>query len=203
MDSKSTTEKTYLNLPVEVLAHIFNFLPNQDIRCGVSLVCKQFYEISRNESLVPVKDLWINGRKLKKKGNQGCSLKNIGAVSDIIAQSKHLTLLQIKALNWPTVNKLLRKACINCPKLIHLEIAELKIIEKKNLKKIFKMFKNLKELTIINCKIDVYEEYEVEEILPNCNVEIKECRFVQACEDCGLRRSDFVSLNDCDCNNSD
>ena len=202
MDSKSTTEKTYLNLPVEVLAHIFNFLPNQDIRCGVSLVCKQFYEISRDESLVPVKDLWINGRKLKKKGNQGCSQKNIGAVSDIIAQSKHLTLLQIKALNWPTVNKLLRKAYINCPKLIHLELAGLKIIEKKNLKKISKMFKNLKELKI-KSKIDLYEEYEVEEILPNCNVEIKQCLFLQACEDCGLRRSDFVSLNDCDCNNSD
>ena len=168
MDSKSTTEKTYLNLPVEVLAHIFNFLPNQDIRCGVSLVCKQFYEISRDESLVPVKDL------------------------------------KIKALNWPTVNKLLRKTYKNCPKLIHLEIAELKsIIKKKTLKKISKMFKNLKELTIIKSKIDLYTEYEVEEILPNCNVEIKECRFVQACEDCGLRRSDFVTLNDCDCNNSD
>ena len=203
MDSKSTTEKTYLNLPVEVLAHIFNFLPNQDIRCGVSLVCKQFYEISRDESLVPVKDLWINGRKLKKKGNQGCSQKNIGAVSDIIAQSKHLTFLKMQSLNWPTVNKLLRKACINCPKLIHLEIAEMNIIiDRKTLKKISKMFK-LKELTIINSKIDAYEEYEVEEILPNCNVEIKQCRFLQACEDCGLRRSDFVSLNDCDCNNSD
>ena len=191
------------SLPVEVLAHIFNFLPNQDIRCGVSLVCKQFYEISRDESLVPVKDLCVDGRKLKKKGNQGCSQKNIGAVSDIIAQSKHLTLLQIKALNWPTVNKLLRKACINCPKLIHLEIAEMKIIiDRKTLKKISKMFK-LKELTIIKVKIDVYEEYEVEEIFPNCNVEIKECRFLQACEDCGLRRSDFVTLNDCDCNNSD
>ena len=189
------------SLPVEVLAHIFNFLPNQDIRCGVSLVCKQFYEISR--LLVPVKDLWINGRKLKKKGNQGCSQKNIGAVSDIIAQSKHLTFLKMQSLNWPTVNKLLRKACINCPKLIHLEIAEMKtIIDRKTLKKISKMFK-LKELTIINCQIDVYDEYEVEEILPNCNVEIKQCRFLQSCEDCGLRRSDFVSLNDCDCNNSD
>ena len=189
------------SLPVEVLAHIFNFLPNQDIRCGVSLVCKQFYEISR--LLVPVKDLWINGRKLKKKGNQGCSQKNIGAVSDIIAQSKHLTFLKMQSLNWPTVNKLLRKAYINCPKLIHLEIAEMKtIIDRKTLKKISKMFK-LKELTIINCQIDVYDEYEVEEILPNCNVEIKQCRFLQSCEDCGLRRSDFVSLNDCDCNNSD
>ena len=74
------------SLPVEVLAHIFKYLPNQDIHCGVSLVCKQFYEISRDESLVPVKDL------------------------------------KIKALNWPTVNKLLRKTYKNCPKLIHLEI---------------------------------------------------------------------------------
>ena len=113
------------------------------------------------------------------------------------------TSKKMQSLNWPTVNKLLREACINCPKLIHLEIAELKIIEKKNLKKISKMLKNLKELTIITSKIDVFDEYEVEEILPNCNVEIKQCLFLQACEDCGLRRSDFVSLNDCDCNNSD
>ena len=29
-------------LPIEVLVKIFNFLPNHDIRCGVSLVCKNF-----------------------------------------------------------------------------------------------------------------------------------------------------------------
>ena len=45
------------SLPVEVLVKIFNYLPNQDIRCGVSLACKMFYEICRDESLVPVKDL--------------------------------------------------------------------------------------------------------------------------------------------------
>lgn len=32
-------------MPVEVLMKIFNFLKNYDIRCGVSLACKKFYEI--------------------------------------------------------------------------------------------------------------------------------------------------------------
>ena len=51
-------------MPVEVLVKIFNFLPNHDIRCGVSLTCKKFYEICQDESLVPVKDLCIYGRVL-------------------------------------------------------------------------------------------------------------------------------------------
>ena len=29
-------------MPIEVLVKIFNFLPNHDIRCGVSLVCQKF-----------------------------------------------------------------------------------------------------------------------------------------------------------------
>ena len=48
-------------MPIEVLVKIFNFLSNHDIRCGVSLACKQFYKICEDESLVPVKDLCIYG----------------------------------------------------------------------------------------------------------------------------------------------
>ena len=72
-----------MDLPVEVLAKIFNFLSNQDIRCGVSLACKRFYEICRDESLVPIKDLCIFGDKK-------CfyRLRDIEAVSEIIVQSK-------------------------------------------------------------------------------------------------------------------
>ena len=59
-------------MPNEILMKIFNFLPNHDIRRGVSLVCKKFYEICQDESLVPVKDLCIYGHpvgpKSKKKG---------------------------------------------------------------------------------------------------------------------------------------
>ncbi len=29
-------------MPIEILVKIFNFLPNRDIRCGVSLVCQNF-----------------------------------------------------------------------------------------------------------------------------------------------------------------
>ena len=72
--------KSLADLPVEILAKIFNFLPNQDIRCGVSLVCKEFYEICQDESLVPVKDLCIYGDK-----NNEWKLKNIGG--EIISKS--------------------------------------------------------------------------------------------------------------------
>ena len=118
-------------LPVQVLVKIFNYLPNRDIRCGISLVCKEFYKISRDESLVPVKDLCIYGhpvgRKSKKKGQKGkqCfGLKNVGAVSDVIAQSKNLTFLKIKALSPETVNELVSIALQSCPQLMHLSVIE-------------------------------------------------------------------------------
>ena len=112
MEAKSTKEKTNLikektkkalmkemtkslpelmDLPVEVLVKIFNFLPNHDIRCGVSLTCKNFYELCQDESLVPVKDLCIYGDK-----KHFYHLRDIEAVSDIIVQSKNLTSLKIK-----------------------------------------------------------------------------------------------------------
>ena len=106
-------------LPVEVLAKIFNFLPNHDIRCGVSLVCKKFYEICQDESLVPVKDLCIYGDKKNE-----WKLENIGAVSDIIVKSKNLTSLKIKGLDLKTANELVSIALQACAKLIHLEIVE-------------------------------------------------------------------------------
>ena len=117
-------------LPIEVLVKIFNFLPNHDIRCGVSLVCKKFQEICQDESLVPVKDLCIYGHpvgpKSKKKGQEGKQLYSLsGTVSNIIRQSKNLTFLKIKALNPKTVLKLVTIALQACPKLTHLEIIEI------------------------------------------------------------------------------
>ena len=132
--TKSLAEMELKALPVEVLVKIFNFLPNHDIRCGVSLVCKKFYEICQDESLVPVKDLCIYGhpvgrkpkrnRKSMKKGKQCYSLRNIEAVSDTITQSKNLTFLKIKALKPETVNDLVSIGLQACPKLTHLEIIE-------------------------------------------------------------------------------
>ena len=78
-------------LPLEVLVKIFNFLPNHDIRCGVSLVCKRFLEICQDESLVPVKDLCIYGQPVgpESKGKQQFyGLKNImGAVFDVMSKN--------------------------------------------------------------------------------------------------------------------
>ena len=108
-----------MDLPVEILAKVFKFLPNQDIRCGVSLACKWFYELCKDESLVPVKDLCIYGDKWRFY-----SLRNTETVSDVIFRSKKLTSLKIKALNLATTNDLLSIALNACPKLVKLEIVE-------------------------------------------------------------------------------
>ena len=113
------------DLPVEVLVKIFNYLPNRDIRCGVSLACTKFQEICQDESLVPVKDLCIYGQPMgpeSKDKQQFYGLENIGAVFDVM--SKNLTSLKIKALDPETVNDLVSVALRECPKLSNLEIIE-------------------------------------------------------------------------------
>ena len=117
-------------MPVEVLVKIFNYLPNHDIRCGISLACKFFYDICQDQSLVPVKDLCIYGHPdvdgtSKKNSKQCCySLRNFGTVFDTIIQSKNLTCLKIKALSPETVYELVSIALQACPKLTHVEIVE-------------------------------------------------------------------------------
>ena len=129
--SKEKTEligetKSLEDFPIEVLVKIFNFLPNHAIRCGVSLTCKRFQKICQDESLVPVKDLCIKGQKYRywSGGKQICGLRNIGNVIDIIVQSKVLSTLRIKALNYESIYHLVSTALQVCPKLIHLEIVE-------------------------------------------------------------------------------
>ena len=116
--TKSMMMMELKDLPNEILVKIFNFLPNHDIRCGVSLACKKFKEICQDESLVPVKDLCIYGDK------KYLWTTNFDVVSDIIVQSKNLTSLKIKALQPDSVNQLVTIALQACPKLIHLEILE-------------------------------------------------------------------------------
>ena len=118
------TTKLPMNLPVEVWVKIFNFLPNQDIRCGVSLACKKFREICQDESLVPVKDLFIYGGQGDGGNKLSYDLRDFWAVADIIIRSKNLTALKIKALNMDIANQLVSIALKSCPKLTHLEIVE-------------------------------------------------------------------------------
>ena len=113
------SEKTIKSLPVEILVKIFNFLSNHDIRCGVSLACKEFYKICRDESLVPVKDLRINGGKKNE-----WEWRRFDAVSEIIKNSKDLTSLKINALNPVLASRLLSVALQSCPKLSQLEILD-------------------------------------------------------------------------------
>ena len=122
-------EKKLEDLPVEVLVKIFNYLRNHDIRCGVSLACKKFLKICRNESLVPVKDLCIKGHYYFPENQLNepyppYGLRNIGAVFITICKAKNLTTLKIQGLNYESRNSLVSTALQACPKLIHLEIVE-------------------------------------------------------------------------------
>ena len=110
-------KETIKSLPVEILVKIFNFLSNHDIRFGASLACKEFYKICRDESLVPVKDLCINGGKKNE-----WEWRKFDAVSKIIQKSKDLTFLKINALNPVHVSRLLSIALQSCPKLSQVEI---------------------------------------------------------------------------------
>ena len=110
-------KETIKSLPVEILVKIFNFLSNHDIRFGASLACKKFYKICRDESLIPVKDLSINGGKKNE-----WEWRKFDAVSKIIQKSKDLTFLKINALNPVHVSRLLSIALQSCPKLSQVEI---------------------------------------------------------------------------------
>ena len=113
------------DLPNEILVKIFNFLPNHDVRLGISLACKKFNEICQDESLVPVKDLCINGPTVfgpLYSFKQHYDPRHTEAMSDKIVQSKNLTSLKVKEMNYKSVNELVSIALQNCPKLIHLEV---------------------------------------------------------------------------------
>ena len=116
-----------MNLPVEILVKIFNCLSNQDIRCGVSLACRNFYEICQEESLVPVKDLCIYGGD--KTICYNLRLRDFEVLSDIMEKSKNLTSLKLYGLNLNTAKILVKSALNACPKLIQLLITEPKMPE--------------------------------------------------------------------------
>ena len=112
-------------LPFEVLVKIFNFLPNHDICCGVSLVCKKFLEICQDESLIPVKDICLYGQPTDYGAGAATVWddKKKRQVAAIIRNSQKLTSLKIKTLiSDEAVNDLIRIAFQACPQLTHLEI---------------------------------------------------------------------------------
>ena len=127
---KQTTKSLpkLMELPVGVLAKIFNFLQNHDIRCGVSMACKIFQKICQDQSLVPVKDLCIKGHDYWSEGEQLYGLRNIGAVCDTINQNHlDLTKLKITGLNYESKYRLVSTALQVCPKLIHLELIDINL----------------------------------------------------------------------------
>ena len=77
--TKETTESLMKlqDLPVEVLAKIFNFLPSDDIRCRIFLVCKQFYDICQDQSLVPMKGLSIHGHYFRFRDRKLYGLRKV------------------------------------------------------------------------------------------------------------------------------
>ena len=112
------------DMPNEILVKIFNFLPNHDVRFGISLACKRFHKICQDETLVLVKDLCINGRPFGPPGpfsRKPYDPRHVKAMSEKIVQSKHLTSLKITKMDNFSVDELVSIALKNCPKLIHLE----------------------------------------------------------------------------------
>ena len=108
------------DMPNEILVKIFNFLPNHDVRFGISLACKRFHEICKDESLVLIKDLCINDPFLDGQDEDHYD-RCMEHISKKIVQSKHLTSLKITKMNYMSVDKLVSIALENCPKLIYLE----------------------------------------------------------------------------------
>ena len=108
------------DMPNEILVKIFNFLPNHDVRFGISLACKRFHEICQDESLVLVKDLCINDPFLDGQDEDHYD-RCIEHISKKIVQSKHLTSLKITKMDNFSVDELVSIALKNCPKLIYLE----------------------------------------------------------------------------------
>ena len=108
------------DMPNEILVKIFNFLPNHDVRFGISLACKRFHEICKDESLVLIKDLCINDPFLDGQDEDHYD-RCIEHISKKIVQSKHLTSLKITKMDNFSVDELVSIALKNCPKLIHLE----------------------------------------------------------------------------------
>ena len=112
------------DMPNEILVKIFNYLPNHDVRFGISLACKRFHEICQDETLVLVKDLCINDAPpILAQFLDGPDHydRYIEHISEKIVQSKHLTSLKITKMNSESVDELVSIALKNCPKLIYLE----------------------------------------------------------------------------------
>ena len=108
------------DMPNEILVKIFNFLPNHDVRFGISLACKRFHEICKDESLVLIKDLCINDPFLDGQDEDHYD-RCMEHISKKIVQSKHLTSLKITKMNSESVDELVSIALKNCLKLIYLE----------------------------------------------------------------------------------
>ena len=91
-----------------------------------------------------------------------------------------------------------------CPKLKTLSLGSHSlahsnlVIFEGNLEDLSKGCKDLKDLKITNAKVwwsnryGSYTEDKVKEMFPNCNVEIKECEFIQRC-DCER----LLKISDC------
>ena len=108
------------DMPNEILVKMFNFLPYHDVHFGISLACKRFHEICKDESLGLVKDLCINDPFLDGQDEDHYD-RCMEHISKKIVQSKHLTSLKITKMNYMSVDKLVSIALENCPKLIYLE----------------------------------------------------------------------------------
>ena len=105
------SEMKIVNLPDEIILKIFLNLSTYDIRKSICLVCKDFYRLSQDSTLI--RDVYL-GPKLNKIPEK--------YVLEVLRLSNHLTKLILEDLE--EADLIIYTLILSCPKLKHLELIE-------------------------------------------------------------------------------
>ena len=105
------SEMKLVNLPDEIILKIFLNLSTYDIRKSICLVCKDFYRLSQDSTLI--RDVYL-GPKLNKIPEK--------YVLEVLRLSNHLTKLILEDLE--EADLIIYTLILSCPKLKHLELIE-------------------------------------------------------------------------------
>ena len=127
-----------LDLPNEVLLRILEHVPTRDIFKSVSLVCKRFSDLSKEESLI--KELTLNFSKIENKTiyNNVEGILKSGKASNlrkltIIDDSNDYPFVydyfkRLDAIDHLNIGRLIVSAILNCP-LKHLELKSVNCVD--------------------------------------------------------------------------
>ena len=150
MDNLEETQPVinFTKLSDEILLKIFDFLSTYDILTRIALVCKQFYRLSKDASLI--KEVHLN---YKSSGNYTF-------LCELLGQSKYLNTLSLRGRSGPT-EQLVDVAMKSCPYLRNLELKYCHL-ENECLESIVEYGRDLQSLnlegTLIGAKEEGYNE---------------------------------------------